>query len=308
VLSDAGPAEVFVPYQSGQPRFLDLAHPSEGGAGEFGLIRASQRDAGRCGQVIGRNNAVVRELTEKGVLWKLNQQIYRGHKMTLWGTLGAGNYNYLLTYAFHDDGMIEFRYGATALNLPSAPREAHVHNVIWRVNVDLNGAKNTVSVVRHIETTNAQNWRDVVEPFNNNREGSLEWNPREFTTLHVTSSTLKNANGTQTGYMVMPMYRGTSRHMERWMRKDIWVTRYKPQEIGFQFIERYANNESIANEDIVLWLVTSALHITRDEDGRTIRQQNGTSVFRGAALAMWAGFDMKPHNIFDDTPFFPAPQ
>ena len=189
VLSDAGPSEVFVPYQSGQPRFLDLAHPSEGGAGEFGLIRASQRDAGRCGQVIGRGNAVVREVTEKGVLWKLNQYVYRGHKMTLWGTLGAGNYNYLLSYAFHDDGMIEFRYGATALNLPSSPREAHVHNVIWRVNVDLNGARNNVSVVRHIENTNSPTWRDVIEPFNGNREGSLEWNPREFTTLHVSSST-----------------------------------------------------------------------------------------------------------------------
>ena len=130
-------------------------HPSEGGAGEFGLIRASQRDAGRCGQVIGRNNAVVRELTEKGVLWKINQLVYRGHKMTLWGTLGSGNYNYMLSYAFHDDGTIEFRGGATATNLPPKPFEAHMHNIIWRVNVDLNGAQNTVSVVRHIENTNS---------------------------------------------------------------------------------------------------------------------------------------------------------
>lgn len=308
VLSDAGPSEIFVPYQSGDPRYLDLAHPSQGGAGEYGLIRASQRDAGRCGVVLGRGNAVVRELTEKGVLWKVGQYVYRGHKMTLWGTLSAGNYNYLLSYAFHDDGMIEFRSGATATNLPQKPFEAHMHNIIWRVNVDLNGAQNTVSVMRHVENTNSPSWRDVAEPFNKGREGGIEWKPREFTMLHIGSATLKNSRGSQGGYMVMPMVRGTARHMERWMRQDIWVTRYKPQEIGFQFIQRYANNEPITNADIVLWLVTSSLHLPRDEDGRIVRTAQGKSVFRGAAVVMWSGFDMKPHNILDNVPFFPAPQ
>jgi Cu2+-containing amine oxidase len=108
--------------------------------------------------------------------------------------------------------------------------------------------------------------------------------------------------------MVMPMYRGTARHMERYMRHDIWVTRYKPQEIGFQFIERYANSEPIENADVVLWLVTSSLHLPRDEDGRIVKTAKGKSVFRGAAVVMWAGFDMKPHNILDDTPFLPPPQ
>jgi Cu2+-containing amine oxidase len=201
--------------------------------------------------------------------------------------------------------MIEFRGGATATNLPQKPFEAHIHNIIWRVNVDLNGAQNSVSVVRHIENTNSPSWRDVIEPFNNNREGALDWNPREFTMLHVMSSTLKNTRGSQSGYMIMPMYRGTARHMERFMRRDIWVTRYKPQEIGFQFIERYANNEPIANEDVVIWMVTSALHIARDEDGMVYRRQNQPARFIGSAVTMWVGFDMKPHNILDNTPFFP---
>ena len=83
------------------------------------------------------------------------------------------------------------------------------------------------------------------------------------------------------------------------------MTRYKPQEIGFQFIERYANNEPIANEDIVIWLVTSSLHIARDEDGMVYRRQGQPARFIGAAVTMWAGFDMKPHNVMDNTPFFP---
>jgi primary-amine oxidase len=305
VLSEAGPSEIFVPYSSGQPRYLDLALPSEGGAGEFGLMPSNQRDAGRCGRITGRGNAVVREVTEKGLLWKLNQLVYRGHKMTLWGTLGSGNYNYVLSYGFNDDGTIEFRGGATATNLPQKPREAHIHNIIWRVNVDLNGAQNNVSVMRHIENVNAPTWKDIMEPFNNNREGSLEWNAREFTTLHVASNTLKNANGAASGYMIMPLYRGIARHQEAWMRKDIWVTRYKPQEIGYQFIERYANNEPINNSDVVIWLTSSILHTFREEDGKIYRRPNQPARFVGAAVIMWGGFDMKPHNIFDNTPFFP---
>jgi hypothetical protein len=311
VLSEAGPSEIFVPYRSGQPRYRDLSPPELGGAGRFGLMPADRQDAGRCGQIIGRNGAVVREVVEKGVLWKLQLRAqkgyrsfgYRGHKMTLWGTLLSGNYNYMISYAFHDDGMIEFRAGATATNLPDSPFEAHMHNVIWRVNVDLNGAQNTVHVIRHIENTNGPTWQDREEPYNNNREGGIEWNPREFTMLHVQAANLRNGRNRPTAYMIMPFFRGTARHQESWMRKDIWVTRYKPQEIYFPSIERYANGEPINNSDVVVWINSSALHIARSEDGRIRRTPSGQQVFIGAAVTMWSGFDMKPNNLFDDTPF-----
>jgi len=84
------------------------------------------------------------------------------------------------------------------------------------------------------------------------------------------------------------------------MQKDMWVTRYKPGEMTFQNIEAYANGEPIDNADLVVWVVTPVLHIPRDEDGRKV---NG--VWEGIALAMWVGFDMKPHSIFDTTPFYP---
>ncbi|MGH6770728.1 MAG: hypothetical protein ACRECO_17100, partial [Xanthobacteraceae bacterium] len=311
VLSEAGPSEIFVPYRSGQPRYRDLSPPELGGAGRFGLMPADQTDAGRCGQIIGRNRAVVREVQEKGVLWKMQLRAqkgyrsfgYRGHKMTLWGTLLSGNYNYMISYAFHDDGTIEFRAGATATNLPDSPFEAHMHNVIWRVNVDLNGAQNTVHVTRHIENTKGPTWQDREEPYNNNREGGIEWNPREFTMLHVQAANLRNGRNRPTAYMIMPFFRGTARHQESWMRKDIWVTRYKPQEIYFPSIERYANGEPINNSDVVVWINSSALHIARSEDGRVRRTPSGQTVFIGAAVTMWSGFDMKPNNLFDDTPF-----
>jgi Cu2+-containing amine oxidase len=317
VLGFAGPSEVFVPYQSGQPRFLDLSPPGQhGGAGVFSLMPATQADAGRCGVVIGRGRTVVREVTENGVQWKMQWPpppnryqsfVRRGHKMTLWGTLLSGNYNYIFSYSFHDDGVIEFRAGATATNFPNQEFEAHMHNVIWRVNVDLNGAANTVHVMRHLEVADPKRnprgtWQDRFELFNNGREGALNWNQHEFTMLHVQSSNLRNRRNLPTAYMVMPFYRGTPRHKEAWMRNDFWVTRYKPEETMFQYIRNYANNEPIVNSDVVLWINSGTLHIPRSEDGQ-VRQVPGARVFIGAATTMWSGFDMKPYNLMEDTPF-----
>jgi hypothetical protein len=39
-----------------------------------------------------------------------------------------------------------------------------------------------------------------------------------------------------------------------------------------------------------------------------IRDKQGRARFLGAAMVLWGGFYMKPHNIFDFTPFFPPPQ
>lgn len=295
VLAEAGPAELFVPYQPGSPRYHDLSNFN------FQLVPATPADAGPCGQIVGRDNVVIREVVDKGPLWKNDDKVYRGHKMTLWTTLDAANYNYILLYSFHDDGFIEFRAAGTAANLPGRETVNHVHNVIWRINVDLNGgASNNVSVIRHQENINSPSWSDVEEPINGNKEGSVEWNPKEHTSLHITAPGLANGNGSHSGYMLMPSYKGISRHQESWMQKDMWVTRYKPGEMTFQNIEAYANGEPIDNADLVVWVVTPVLHIPRDEDGRKV---NG--VWEGIALAMWVGFDMKPHSIFDTTPFYP---
>ena len=89
----------------------------------------------------------MREITEKGLLWMAprlvsrrqadyrGHNIYRGHKMTLWAVVDAWNYRYILSYAFHDDGSIDFRAGATGTNFPGSERIAHTHNVLWRINL-----------------------------------------------------------------------------------------------------------------------------------------------------------------------------
>ena len=51
----------------------------------------------------------------------------------------------------------------------------------------------------------------------------------------------------------------------------------------------------------MIWQNTPLLHVPRSEDG--VFDQNG--VWQGVALAMWGGFEMRPRNLFDGTPFHP---
>jgi hypothetical protein len=265
VLDEAGPAEIFVPYQNNAYRFSDLV------VIQLQLEPLTASIAGRCGQLLDRPNVagkrIVREITEKGLLWmapKLvrgqdgktdfrGHNLYRGHKMTLWAVINAWNYRYVLSYAFHDDGSIDFRAGATGTNFPGSERIAHTHNVLWRINLRITnqakGGSTNVNVQRHISDRRVTGpltnewprirevWEDRMELFNNGTEGSSVFNPLEFTGLHVQSSTLTNRLKNASSYMIMPSYRGLPRHREPFLRKDFWVTRYKDPAVTRTFPE-----------------------------------------------------------------------
>ena len=297
VLYRAGLSEIFVPYSSGSPRYLDLSTFS------FDLVDANAADRGPCGRLMGSPAKVVREVIDKGPLWKDDGAVHRGQKLRLWATLDAANYNYVIAYDFHDDGTIAFLGAGTAENLPNRELESHVHNLIWRVDVDLDGAGgDEVWLTRHVEPLGSQSWTDVAEPFAGGREGALAWKPREFNTLQVRSRGLTNAAGAPTSYDVRPLYRGVARHAEEWMRHDLYATRYRGSEVLAEQLMTYVGNrESTMGGDVVIWQNTPLLHVPRSEDG--VFGANG--LWQGVALAMWGGFEMRPRNLFDGTPFHP---
>ncbi len=61
---------------------------------------------------------VVKEVRDRGLAWKdYAHGVRRGRELVIWAALEAGNYMYIMSYAFHDDGTIAFRVGATGQNL-----------------------------------------------------------------------------------------------------------------------------------------------------------------------------------------------
>jgi hypothetical protein len=313
VLNDARVAELFVPYhQSSHIRFFDLNGFS------FPLAQVRAEDAGPFGTLMppfdgDPYSTVVKEVRDRGVAWKdFAHGVRRGRELLLWAGLQAGNYMYLMSYSFQDDGTVAFRLGATGQNLPGRRLEAHTHNAHWRVDIDLvDGDQNSAMLMRHLEDPASLGAEDLKEPFQGGYEGGVDWDPKEFTMIRVESAK-KNANGNLIGYDLMPVRSGSSRHNEAFTRHDLWVTRSHPDRpIEFLFAnlpDAIKDREVVEQADIVLWCTSSVHHEPRDEDGKSDsgpRIWPGDDAWEGAAPVMWSGFDLRPRHLFDRTPFYP---
>ena len=128
ILNDARVSELFVPYhQHSYVRYFDLTGFS------FPLAEVKAEDAGQFGKIMppfqgDPYSTVVKEIRDRGIAWKdYAHGVRRGRELVIWGALEAGNYMYLMSYSFHDDGTIALRVGATGQNLPGQRYEAHVH-------------------------------------------------------------------------------------------------------------------------------------------------------------------------------------
>lgn len=294
VFYDARVTEIFVPYHSGSPRYYDLS------GFNFPMMTLTTTDCppGQ-GTLLGTPTVVCKEVRDRGPAWKMSDGTsYRGQELVLWSALQAGNYVYLFRWRFRDDGMVVGEIGATGTNLPSKPTEAHMHNATWRMDIDLNGSPNdNAMLVSHVESGLTATDPTTAIP----TERGLTWDDLQFRSLHVFDSVLRNSRGSTSGFMLIPDRTGTARHQETWTQNDFWVTPFDPSQMRPSGLPGYVSaGRSVNNTDIVVWYWGSAHHMFRDEDGTV---SGGT--FNGVAQAMWAGFMLKPQNLFDGPPFWP---
>jgi hypothetical protein len=294
LLWDARISEIFVPYHTGSPRFYDVGYM-------FGLAPIGAKDcpATAGGTVLAGN--VCKEVHDRGLSWKADSAVYRGEEVVLWSALAAANYNYVMEWTFRDDGIVMGRVGATSHNFPGREFETHVHNPIWRLDVDLNGWPNdSVALGTHTENLPGPTATDT-EPLIANEKG-MQWNPRSFNSLDVSDKTLVNGKGHQSMYQLIPLPTGgLAQHQEPFTKNDFWVTLYSPAEMSAKDLVSYvAPPQPVSNADVVLWYRGSVHHHPRDEDGEKVK-----NVWHGVALIMWTGFMLKPHDLFDRTPFYP---
>ena len=299
VLGDARLSEMFVPYQSGTPRFWDVSY-------NFSLIALNKEAAGPFGKLLGDPPVVAQEVRDRGPLWvDTNTGVRRGQKLVLWGCLDAANYRYIIEYGFQDEGTITFRVGSTGRNYSTSEFEGHMHNGLWRVDVNLDGPTNSVYVMEHLETkADAGKAKTVMRPFNNGVEGFEDWHADKFTMLNITNEAKKNIRKMPISYDVVPMRMGNARHHgngEECTLHDFWVTVNRKGELSYPKVHEYVKKgENIMNADVVIWHSSACHHEPRSEDGE---MRNGT--FVGSTPVSWSGFDLRPRNLFDRTPHYP---
>lgn len=301
VVSDARLSEMFVPYASGSPRFWDVSY-------NFSLVSLTKNEAGAHGRLLGTPPVVCQEIRDRGLAWVDGTQgSRRGQTMVLWSCLNAANYRYVIEYGFQDDATITFRVGSTGRNYGSREFEGHMHNGLWRVGVNLDGAgRNTAYIMEHIEPDGAERSKARTDhrPFNQGREGAEDWNPLKFTMVSIRSEVKKNARQQPIAFDFMTPRTGNARHFgsqEECTHHDFWVTRNRPDEIYYQKLPKYVGKrESIKNTDLVVWLSTPGHHEPRSEDGE-MKKEN----FTGATPIMWCGFELKPRDFWDRSPLYP---
>lgn len=335
VLREAAVAEIFVPYHGLPLRLYDHETTSA-----ESIREVTPADAGRDGMVLTLSGEsvpqIVAETNDRGIAWlcKEGQNISRrGQELVLWGVQDAANYDYIIEYRLRDDGGIGFRLGATGYNNPFFPprstTEAHMHNVLWRIDVDLNGSGGDTAVqLRHVEATNAsQASVDLEEPFNGGEEGVAQWDPQAFHTIGVVDESV-NGYGNEIGYTMQIATSGVARHFgvsaggtrrEQFTQSDFAVTRFKQSErdaffdtahVRYLQPDQYllgdgfpgmgvADRESVADTDIVLWHRSAAHHEPHDEDHAP---GDLSSLMTGITNVHWQGFSLEPHNLFDFNP------
>lgn len=294
VLSDARVSEIFVPYHDDSERYYDMSTVQD-----LADVGNDDCPAGtRLQSDPEQPTDICQEVRDRGIAWKEGPAVHRGQELVLWGALIAGNYNYILEWTFRDDGTFIGRVGATAANLPTNPMMPHMHDAVWRINVDLDGQNNSVALVQHQEMGDFAS--DTATPIP--AACGMEWNQYGFSFLDISNAELTNGRTPPdpTTYMLMPLVWGTGRHTESFTQDDFWVTDNNPAQMSARYLPKYVTGQNVANTDVAIWYKGSLHHMPRDEDGQTV----GTS-WQGETQVMWTGFVMMPNNLFDQTPFYP---
>jgi primary-amine oxidase len=280
LIYDARVAELFVPYHAGSPRYLDVGY-------NFSSYPMS---AGDCpaptGAILGTDQEVCKQVRDRGLAWKHDNQKRRGEELVLWSVLAAANYNYIVEWTFRDDGLVMGRVGATG---QVAGSDTHMHGPIWRLDLDLNGACcDAISTVTHTES--GPNGTDT--HVNVTTEGGRSWAAPWFRKFAIHDQSLVNTNNKTSHWQLMPLVTGTPVHQEAFTKSTAWITRYRWNEKAGSLVHTYANAENVLNKDVVLWYYAGLHHMVRDEDSAMTH-------------LMWTGFMLMPFNLFGSTPLYP---
>lgn len=336
-------AEIYVPYDNGNTAFLDIhdmPFNTTPARKEFlgpacvapGEVLQSSNPAW--------SNTVHKEIHDDGVRWmsaetsgfnRIADRVRRGQKMLLWATYYGANYRYMIEYGFADDGTITCRIGPTGRNIFNRQKDlgdTHMHIGCWRFEPDLGdpvkkvgGPKdNEVLIARRVIDEEKEKFAQVTKPFNKNGngeacEGSARWVPEEFTTLRVASKVRKNSHGYPIAYDVVSQRLGGVGRLQReggtddadmdFINQDFWVTRTESGFTDYLDVPRYARGRRpLTGSPTTIWLCTPALHVARTED---FGIEAGTNSYRGVAITTWAGFVLKPRDLFDGTPLYTPP-
>ncbi len=294
VLADATVAQIFVPYETGQPRYHDVAY----GLGPAMQRLDAQSDCPGGTRLAG--NRVCRQVEDRGLASRFcldgSCRVRRGRALLLWASIQTGAYNYIQQWAFLDDGTIEPAIGLTgALQFGNT---AHTHNVYWRMDFDIGDAGND----------RVEEFGRIPRAGTNGLAGISTWNPLQgetyrphdlftFRKWRVSDTVQRNSQGKRWSYEIKPEPGDGSLRTntdEAFLFGELWATRARSGERFVStdeadLLSTYIDGEPLDGQDVVLWYVAHEYHEVRSEDAPYMPIE-------------WVSFEAKPRDFFDDDP------
>lgn len=294
VMAEGTIAEIFVPYETGQPRYHDVSY----GLGTVLQVLNQQEDCP--GGALLAGGRVCRQVESHGLTEKYcaggrcHNRV--GKQLVLSASAQSGAYNYILKWAFHDDGTIEPQVAlAGALQFGNT---AHTHNVYWRLDMDIGDG----------EHDRVEEFHRVVPANSNGDRGVSAWTPFmvesfrpnelfTFRKWRVADTVKKNAAGKAWSYELEPSPGNGSLRTtpaEGFTRGELWVTKTRNTERFVatdtqDLLSGYLNGESVNDTDVTLWYAVHAYHEVRSEDAPYMPIE-------------WLGFHLRPRDFFDQNP------
>ena len=359
ILYRAGLSEMAVPYGDSDTnwRWRSAFDVGEYGMGRLASSIEPNTDAPPNAQLINVTyasddgepyelpNAVGIYERDGGMLWKhyesysKTNESRRARELVIFFIATIGNYDYSISWIFHQDGVLEVDAALTGIMLPKgvgataagagvghlvspnvvAPHHQHFFN--FRLDFDVDGPAN---VVREMNTTAAAAGPD--NPYLNGMVMKETTLAREATAARdmnlatarmwmVANPTATNALGANTSYILVPganaaPYVGATSQVRKragFIGHQFWVTRYHDGEMyaagvypnqslgGAGLTSWVANNESLSNQDVVVWYTLGITHIPRPEEWPVMPSTH-------------VGFKMIPANFFSRNPALDVPR
>ena len=315
VISSLRLAQLHVTYDDNEVTYNDVTQFGLGGGHVSPLFEADCPD----GELVDIDGIprMCKRLSRGDEAYHVSGDSRLAEVLTLFTVSHVGAYAYLVTWKFYDDGSIAPSIGAAGALQRSSDDEhsphgralggvkdkswlSHTHNYYWRIDFDL-GDDATDDVVSEVTYSPDARGRRVRQVEQLQNESAREINAEELRAWYINSGTSDVTRAP--GYLIEPLSYGhklVHKETEPFTEFDLFVTRQKDCEryinenakfnpdCGDDILQ-FTNNESLINEDIVVWHRISFHHVPRNEDRHQMHSH-------------WDGFLMRAANLSSVTP------
>ena len=315
VLREASLSQIEIHYDDGHAAFNLTTTPGLGGNQ---LLTLADTDC-LAGTLLGNGerNVLCQQVGPRGYLYKYYTIQRQGDALTLFSVSQVGQMTYIVQWRFFDDGTIEPQVGdgGRLLRLGKDPQVGwpvdadetigigYVTNYWWRLDFDLggNGANEFVDEF-NVNSINS-NRQLVTSATQLNDESGRSTDPNVKRSWRVRDGDLTNADGHAISYHLEPKqagYRYVGPEREPWSQQDLYATVFHECErlavanptdpdCG-EHVAAFANDESLAGADIVLWYRLTVHRLPRAEDTPLLGIQ-------------WHGYQLLPRDWSAQNPF-----